>query len=115
MSRLEADWNMKRIVAETEFRGKELAVEEFIYEDRPNFPPAVQDFEKIEQTEPLVLLEPMIEKCPRSKNKEEVLEVWQLKFRSSKFIERVITRIINSTNYVDKSALIVVRKVNEQK
>ena len=72
----EADWHVKRMVDKTESRGKNLAGEEFIYEDQPKFPPAVQDFDKIVQTKPLVLLEPMGVKCPRSKDEAKVLEVW---------------------------------------
>ena len=75
MSREEADLHMKRMVVETEFRGNELAKEEFISKDPPNFSPAIQYFDKIVQTEPLVLLEPMRVKCPGSKNEDEVLKV----------------------------------------
>ena len=87
MSREEANWLVKRQIAETEFRGggENQSGEEFIYEDPSEFPPVVQDFDRIEETEPIVLQEPMRVKCLGIKT--ETMELWQLKFRSYKFIE----------------------------
>ena len=75
MRREEVDWHLKRMVVEIEFGGKNQAGEEFIHEDQPNFPPTVQDFDKIVQTEPLVLLEPLRFKCLGSRNEDEFVEV----------------------------------------
>ena len=112
MSKEEVDWHVKMMVAE---RGNNLAGEEFIHEDQPNFPPAVQDFDKIEQIEPFVLLVPLRVKCPGSKNEDEFVEVWQLKFIQSKFIEQVLMRIKNSINIADKVTVRAVAKLLEQK
>ena len=112
MSKEEVDWYVKRMVAE---RGNNLAGEEIIHEDQPNFPPTVQDFDKSKLIEPFILLEPLRVKFPGSKNEDEFIEVWQLKFRKSKFIEHVLMKIKNSTNIADKVTMRTVAEVPEQK
>ena len=74
----------------------------------------MQDFDEIIKIQRFVLLEPLRVKCLESNNEVETLKMWELKFGTLKFIERVFDRIKISTNQLDKSALQIVLKLFEE-
>lgn len=86
----EARWWYRRKVAENEFEQNRKEGEVFRYEAIPNFIRKIPEFDKVDDSFSLVLIDPTIIKYVDHKKRERIIDAWSLSYLTSSQLELIL-------------------------